>query len=175
MTPQTERLFLDGEVGRIELALDWPVDAPRGIAFIAHPHPLYGGTMDNKVVTTLARAFMALGWVAVRKNFRGVGQTEGGHDDGRGETRDFLRVVETVPTLEPMRARLPAGLPVAYAGFSFGSFVAAQTAQVRAPQRLVLVGTAAGKWAMPRVDPATIVIHGELDETIALADVFDWA
>lgn len=175
MTPQTEFLFIDGDAGRIELALDWPADAPRGIAFIAHPHPLYGGTMDNKVVTTLARAFLALGWVAVRMNFRGVGKTAGEHDAGRGETDDFLRMVESVPALASVRERLAAELPVAYAGFSFGSFVVAQAAQVRAPQRLVLVGTAAGKWAMPAVDPATIVIHGELDDTIVLADVFDWA
>ncbi len=175
MTPQTERLFLSGAVGRIELALDWPARPPRGVAFIAHPHPLFGGTMDNKVVTTLARAFVALGWLAVRKNFRGVGQTEGQHDAGRGETEDFLRVVREVPELEAVSSRLAPELPLAYAGFSFGSFVVARAAREVPPQRLVLVGSAAGKWAMPEVDPAAIVIHGELDDTIPLADVFDWA
>ena len=175
MSPQTQRLFLAGAAGRIELALDWPSAAPRGIAFIAHPHPLYGGTMDNKVVTTLARAFLALGWLAVRKNFRGVGGSEGVHDSGAGETEDFLQVVEQVPGLAEVAPRLAPGLPVAYAGFSFGSFVASRAAELRPPRRLVLVGCAAGKWQMPRVSPETILIHGELDETIPLVDVYDWA
>lgn len=175
MNPATQRLFLAGAAGRLELALDWPATAPRGVAFIAHPHPLYGGTMENKVVTTLARAFNALGWLAVRKNFRGVGMSDGLHDHGAGETDDFLRVVAEVPQLPEVAPRLAPGLPLAFAGFSFGSLVAARAAQAVAPRHLVLVGCAAGKWALPEVDPATLVIHGEADETIPLADVLAWA
>ena len=175
MNPATERRTLAGPAGRIALALDWPTAPPVGLAFIAHPHPLYGGTMDNKVVTTLVRAMVSLGWLAVRFNFRGVGDSEGTHDAGRGETEDFLHLVAALPTLPGVAERLPAGLPLAYAGFSFGSFVVAQAAQARPPRHLVLVGCAAGKWAMPAVPADTLVIHGELDETIPLADVFDWA
>jgi alpha/beta superfamily hydrolase len=175
MSPATERRSLAGAAGRIELAIDWPAAAPAGLAFIAHPHPLYGGTMDNKVVTTLVKASTMLGWLAVRLNFRGVGASEGQHDAGHGETEDFLHLVESLPGLPGVAERLPANLPLAYAGFSFGSFVVAQAAQRRAPRHLVLVGCAAGKWAMPAVPAGTLVIHGELDETIPLADVFDWA
>ena len=89
-----------GPVGQIEVALDWPDAAsPLGVAHIAHPHPLYGGSLDNKVVSTLARAFCALGWLAVRSNFRGVGATEGQHDGGRGELADLLHLIEQVPWL----------------------------------------------------------------------------
>jgi len=181
MTPRAERRLIEGPAGRLELALDWPL-APRaaGVACVGHPHPLYGGTMDNKVAATVARTFSALGWLAIRFNFRGVGQSEGMHDHGQGETLDFLHVLRTVPALAGVRERLASDPPVALAGFSFGSFVAAQAAQALAAQArpadyLVLVGAAAGKWPMPDVRADTLVIHGELDETIALAAVLDWA
>ena len=168
----TEKFSLAGHAGNMECQLDLPEHAPRGIALVAHPHPLYGGTMDNKVAATLARTFVALDYVAARFNFRGVGASAGMHDEGQGETDDMLLM------LEHMQARYP-GLPVALAGFSFGTFVQAQLQQrligAGAPAtRLVLVGAAAGKWAMPDIAPDTILIHGELDETIPLQDVFDW-
>jgi alpha/beta superfamily hydrolase len=175
---RSERRLVPGPAGRIEVALDWPdATAPRGVAHIAHPHPLYGGSLDNKVVSTLARVFCAQGWLAVRSNFRGVGATEGRHDDGRGELDDLMHLIGQVQWL-PDAA--PAAVPVALAGFSFGSFVAARAAaQLRergaAARHLVLVGAAAGKWPMPDVEPDTLVIHGEKDETILLADVFAWA
>jgi uncharacterized protein len=173
MMKMTERFTLAGGAGSMECVLDLPPDAPRGIALVAHPHPLYGGTMDNKVAQTLARAFVGLGYVAARFNFRGVGKSEGVHDDGRGETDDMALM------LAHMQARYP-GLPVALSGFSFGTFVQAQLQQRligegRPAERLVLVGTAAGKWPMPPVPPDTILIHGEVDDTITLAQVFDWA
>jgi len=177
VTIRSERRIVAGPVGRIEVALDWPEQSPPvGVAHIAHPHPLYGGSLENKVVSTLARVFAALGWLAVRSNFRGVGATEGAHDDGRGELEDLLHLIERVAWLEG-GAPAPA---IALAGFSFGTFVAAQAAaqlhRRGVPVRhLVLVGAAAGKWPMPDVDPGTLVIHGELDETILLADVFAWA
>lgn len=171
---RSERRLIEGPVGRIELAVDSPEAAPVGLAFIGHPHPLYGGTLENKVAATLARAFAGIGWLAVRPNFRGVGRSEGSHDHGGGETDDFLHVIDTAPRwLSAEVERLPRAL----AGFSFGSFVAAQAAARLAPpaSHLVLVGSAAGKWPMPAVAAETLVIHGEFDETIPLAHVFEWA
>ena len=173
MNSQTQRFSLRGAAGNIECALDLPSEAPRGVALVAHPHPLYGGTMDNKVAQTLARAFVALGYATARMNFRGVGKSEGEHDAGRGETDDMAVL------LQHMQQQYP-GLPVALGGFSFGTFVQSQLQQrlVAAgnpAERLVLVGSAAGKWAMPDVPANTILIHGEQDDTIPLADVLDWA
>jgi alpha/beta superfamily hydrolase len=174
MNSQTRYFSIAGAVGNLECALDLPEnDTPRGIALVAHPHPLYGGTMDNKVAQTLARAFVAIGYATARMNFRGVGKSEGEHDAGRGETDDMALL------LEHMQRELP-GLPVALAGFSFGTFVQSQLqqrliAQGTPAERLVLVGSAAGKWAMPEVPANTILIHGELDDTIPLKDVLEWA
>ena len=181
MTPRAEKRLIAGPAGQIELALDWPMQPPAtGLACVGHPHPLYGGTMDNKVAATIARTFAALGWLAVRFNFRGVGASHGAHDAGHGETDDLLHVVRSVPDLDGVGERLPANCPVALAGFSFGSFVAARAAQqlaasARPADYLVLVGAAAGKWPMPDVRGDTLVIHGENDETIALTAVLDWA
>lgn len=174
MNAQTQRFSITGAAGALECALDLPeATTPRGIALVAHPHPLYGGTMDNKVAQTLARAFVALGYATARMNFRGVGQSAGVHDAGRGETDDMALL------LAHMQQRYP-GVPVALAGFSFGTFVQSQLqqrliAQGTPAERLVLVGSAAGKWAMPDVPANTILIHGELDDTIPLAHVLDWA
>src|SRR5687768_14570764 len=94
MRASTRREFVAGAAGRIECAVDQPEGTPRGIALIAHPHPLYGGTLDNKVVQTLARAFVELGYETWRPNFRGVGATEGSHDEGRGELEDLAAIVK---------------------------------------------------------------------------------
>ena len=180
MPASIEKLLIDGASGRIELALDWPASAPQGIAYVGHPHPLFGGTLDNKVVATIARTFAGLGWVAVRPNFRGVGGSAGEHDEGNGETEDFLHLIDAVPSLPAVQSRLSDRPLIAMAGFSFGSFVAAKAAQTlaasnRAVRYVVLVGAAAAKWPMPKVMRDALVIHGELDETIPLADVLDWA
>ena len=180
MPASIEKLLIDGASGTIELALDWPASVPQGIAFVGHPHPLYGGTLDNKVVATIARTFAGLGWLAVRPNFRGVGGSAGQHDEGNGETEDFLHLIDAVPSLPAVQSRLSDQPPIAVAGFSFGSFVAAKAAQTlaasnRAVRYVVLVGAAAAKWPMPNVTHDALVIHGELDETIPLADVLDWA
>ena len=182
MNPGTRIVGIDGPAGRIEVAIDWPDRARHAAviatAFIGHPHPLYGGNLDNKVAATLARAFAALGWVALRPNFRGVGASEGTHDHGIGETDDFLYLIAN--TREWLGADAPtADAPRALAGFSFGSFVAARAARTLAAQHqpvrhLVLVGSAAGKWDMPDIRRDTLVIHGELDDTIALSAVLDW-
>jgi alpha/beta superfamily hydrolase len=177
MNVHTQAFSIAGAAGQIECALDLP-DAeqfatPRGIALVAHPHPLYGGTMNNKIAQTLARSFVTLGYATARMNFRGVGASAGSHDHGVGETDDMAAL------LAHMQQQYPA-LPVALAGFSFGTFVQAQLqqrliAQQTPAERLVLVGCAAGKWAMPPVPANTILIHGELDDTIPLAAVLDWA
>ncbi len=174
MNAQTKQFFLNGLAGQMQCAINIPLEqAPIGIALIAHPHPLYGGTMDNKVTQTLARTFVAMGYVAARMNFRGVEKSEGIHDHGIGETED-LKIL-----LAHMQNEYP-GLPVALAGFSFGTFVQSRLqrmmAQANNPaQRLVLVGSAAGKWELEPVPADTILIHGEQDDTIPLYDVMDWA
>lgn len=173
MNSQTRYFSLNGAAGALECALDLPESAPRGIALVAHPHPLFGGSMDNKVAQTLARAFVSLGYATARMNFRGVGKSEGEHDAGRGETDDMALL------LEHMQKEY-AGLPVTLGGFSFGTFVQAQlqqrlTAQGQPAERLALVGTAVGKWPIPNVPANTILIHGELDDTIPLSAVLDWA
>lgn len=173
MNAQTQRFSLQGAAGALECALDLPEATPRGLALIGHPHPLFGGTMDNKVVHTLTRAFVALNYAAVRMNFRGVGASEGAYDEGVGETDDMAQL------LDHMRTQYP-DLPFALAGFSFGTFVQTQLQksleeQGTPAERLVLVGSAPGKWPLPTVPADTILIHGEFDETIPLTNVFEWA
>lgn len=174
MNTQTKSFFLTGEAGQLQCALDLPPDQlPVGIALVAHPHPLFGGTMNNKVAQTLARTFVGLGYATARMNFRGVDQSDGVHDDGLGETIDMQILLTHMQNLYP-------NLPVALAGFSFGTFVQSRlqrtlTAEHRPPQRLVFVGCAAGKCELGAVPSDTILIHGELDDTIPLTDVFEWA
>ncbi len=173
MNVHTQHFSIAGPAGSLECALDVPETAARGVALIAHPHPLFGGTMDNKVVHTLVRAFVALGYASFRMNFRGVGASAGVHDEGMGETDDMAALLNHAQQQYP-------DLPLALAGFSFGTFVQARlqqhlTEQNAPAERLVLVGCAAGKWPMPSVPANTILIHGELDDTIPLQQVFDWA
>ena len=173
MNAQTERLELAGAAGRIQVLRDRAQGDEVGTVVIANPHPLFGGTMDNKVVQTLARAFVQCGWTAVRFNFRGVGASEGSHDDGVGETADLLQVV---------RELAPQG-PLALAGFSFGAYVTARALQTLWSERdvraVVLVGVAAARFQVPEL-PAeaqdrSLVIHGEVDETVPLSAALDWA
>jgi hypothetical protein len=174
LTPKTtEHLVIDGPAGALEVVLNLPAGSPhgtlRGIALVAHPHPLQGGTLDNKVAQTLARTFFALGYASVRFNFRGVGRSEGVFDQGVGETDDALAALAWA------KARFGAGLRVVLAGFSFGSYVQTRVAKSLAPERLVLVGPAVGRFAFEPVPADTIVIHGEEDDVVPLADVFAWA
>ncbi len=179
--PAQEHVFVAGPAGRIETVVEHPAVFPadgvsegiRGIALVCHPHPLFGGTLTNKVVVTLARAFVELGYVAIRPNFRGVGKSEGTHDHGEGETEDMLAVIAYA------KGRF-GEVPLALVGFSFGSYVQSRVAQRVPPERMVLVGTAAGdlgerQYTTPNVPGDTIVIHGEVDETVPLARVLDWA
>lgn len=177
MISTSQSLQLQGAAGAIEALVDTPQPADgsavRGVAVIAHPHPLFGGTMTNKVVQTVARACVLAGWQAVRFNFRGVGASQGTHDAGRGELEDLLAVVEQAA---------PHG-PLVLAGFSFGAFVTshavARLAAQRDIARVVLVGTAASRFTVAPVPSElharTLVVHGEVDDTVPLASVLDWA
>jgi alpha/beta superfamily hydrolase len=174
----TERFVIGGAAGKIEVAAHLPsAIARRAIAVVAHPHPLFGGTMDNKVVTTIARAMFDAGAAVYRFNFRGVGKTEGSHDEGRGETEDMLRVIE--------HARAAVGdntLPLWLAGFSFGGAVALAASEKAVAGEMVLVAPAFQRiahWANVQnggnPPASTLLIHGENDETVPLADSMDWA
>jgi hypothetical protein len=198
MNIRTLKISIPGLVGNIEASLDLPdelrnePDFPlRGLALVAHPHPLMGGTKDNKVAQTLARTFNQLGYASLRPNFRGVGETEGVHDDGKGELEDLLAVIQWMRQpqswfegSENIRhhgwIHQVAAFPLTIAGFSFGSYVGSHlfnrlSAQGTPAERLVMIGSAAGKWELPEVPKNTIVIHGENDETIPLPWVLDWA
>ena len=170
MNSHTQRLSIRGPAGDIECLIDEPTTALLGTAVICHPHPQHGGTMDNKVVQTLARCFLQLGLRSVRFNFRGVGGSQGGWDQGVGEVADALAVVA---------AHARAGQTFMLAGFSFGGFVAAQAAHElpdgAKPQRLVLVGPSTQKQQLPVVPADTVVVHGEADEVVPLSATFDWA
>ena len=162
------RVLIDGPAGRIETDLNDPGAARRAIALIAHPNPVQGGTKDNKVVTTLAKALYALGYVTARPNFRGVGASEGTHDAGRGETDDLIAVAAYL-------VRRFGELPILLAGFSFGGFVQTRVARRLGAVRLLLVGPAVNRFAAETVPADTLVIHGEQDEVVPLAAVLDWA
>ncbi|MEO8409162.1 MAG: alpha/beta fold hydrolase [Propionivibrio sp.] len=182
MKSSEEKVRIDGPAGALELIVDDPGEL-RGIALVCHPHPLFGGTQNNKVTYTLARTFAHLGYLAIRPNFRGVGASAGAHDDGHGECDDMLEV------LADARQRY-GDLPIALAGFSFGAYVqtrvaAAMVAAQHPAQRLVLVGMATGRiedegegdrqYAAPTVPGDSIVIHGAADTTVPLANVLAWA
>ena len=177
MNAQTEYLQIAGPAGVLEVARDDPSvskGGTQGTALIAHPHPLFGGTMHNKVVQTLARAFVQQGWQTVRFNFRGVENSAGVHDNGVGELNDMLAVLAAVA---------PSG-PLCLAGFSFGGFVAAGAlaachAAGRDVQHAALVGVAASRFSVPALPPQwharTLVVHGEADDTVPLSAAMDWA
>jgi alpha/beta superfamily hydrolase len=168
MNPSTARQSVAGPAGTIECAIDAPAGVPRGTVVVCHPHPQHGGTMDNKVVQTLARAFVALGWRSVRFNFRGVGGSQGAWDEGVGEVDDALAVIAAFAEPSFMLA-----------GFSFGAFVASQAAarldDGAKPQRMVLVGPSTERQQMASVPADTVVIHGEVDDVVPLASTLAWA
>jgi alpha/beta superfamily hydrolase len=173
-----KKFAIAGPAGNLEGVAHLPDGEPRAIAVVAHPLPIMGGTMDNKVVTTLAKTFVELGFIALRFNFRGVGASDGGFDNGNGEVEDVLAVIS--------HAQQEYGdLPLILSGFSFGGYVQARAAQHLHPHphRLVLIAPAVGRsvpsfknsTGMPPVRHDTLLVHGELDEVVALADVLHWA
>jgi hypothetical protein len=174
MKPDTQRSSIAGPAGAVQCATDLPAGEVRGTAVICHPHPQFGGTLDNKVVQTLARAYVQMGWRAVRFNFRGVGESVGAWDEGRGEIDDAMAVIAAERAARP-------DLPLMLAGFSFGGYVAAHAADRLAAagtpaQRLLLVGPATSRFTLPAtVAPDTVVIHGEADDVVPLPATLDWA
>lgn len=173
MNAQTQHFNVTGPAGAIECALDLPAGAPQGWLVVCHPHPQFGGTMDNKVVRTLARAGVALGLAAVRFNYRGVGASGGVWDEGRGEVDDALAVIAAT------RERFAALPAFALAGFSFGGYVAATAAArlpaAQQPQRLALVAPSTLKHEVPPVPAHTLLVHGETDDVVPLSASLDWA
>jgi alpha/beta superfamily hydrolase len=173
MAVSAQALWLDLPGGRHQAVLEKAATPAKGLAYVAHPHPLFGGTMDNKVVQTLSRAYVQSGWDCLRFNFRGVGQSEGVYDEGLGETDDVL---------EALRQLAPEG-PLALAGFSFGAFVACQVISRLWPsqrlEKIILVGTAVTHFnptTLPeQLHDQTLLVHGESDDTVALPAVLQWA
>jgi uncharacterized protein len=163
-----EKILLDGPAGKLEVVVNDPGASRRAIALIAHPHPLYGGTLDNKVAQTLAKTFYELNCVALRPNFRGVGASEGKYDEGRGEVDDMLAV-------HAYAKKQFGDVPVYSAGFSFGGFIAAQICKKLQINQLVMIAPAVETFPVGEVPKDTIVIHGELDETVPYQNILDWA
>ncbi len=168
--------LIAGAAGAIEVAAHVSdVRAPVAIAVVAHPHPLFGGTMDNKVATTLARALFDAGAATYRFNFRGIGKTEGVHDDGRGETADLLTVVAHASATH-------LGAPLWLAGFSFGAAVTLAASEQVTCEEMILVAPGFSRmshWQNVRsggvVPESTLLIHGEKDDTVPLVDSLNWA
>ncbi|MCF8171525.1 MAG: alpha/beta hydrolase [Candidatus Methylopumilus sp.] len=179
MPAYTETTTFDGLAGVIDCALDWPEGAPTGWALVLHPNPAQGGTRDNKVVTTIARACVQRGLLAIRPNFRGIGSSGGAFDHGKGELLDMAALVEQ------FRVRYPeiAAMPWVLGGFSFGTSIAVQLyakwdrLQKNLPNIVVLTGSAAMRFRHSDVKAPedALVIHGEVDEVVPLSEVMDWA
>ena len=166
--PTLKKFSITGTAGNLEGIAHLPDESPQAIVVVAHPLPTMGGTMDNKVVTTLAKTFVELGFVALRFNFRGVGNSSGEFDEGNGEVEDVLAVVR--------HARQEYGdLPLILSGFSFGGYVQARAALQLHPQQLVLVAPAVGRFQMPNVPANTLLIQGDMDEVVELQTVMEWA
>jgi alpha/beta superfamily hydrolase len=166
--PTQKNISIPGSAGNLEGSLHLPDVAPTAIVVVAHPLPTMGGTMDNKVVTTLTKALVELGYAALRFNFRGVGASEGSYDEGHGETLD------AIATANFLRGEFP-NLPLLLAGFSFGGYVQARAAAELNPQQLILIAPAVGRFAMPHVPANTLLVHGDLDEVVSLDDLLHWA
>lgn len=177
MTSQTTAFPCDvttsipGPVGALEAMTTCPAGEPKGVAVVCHPHPLYGGTMHNKVVHTLARALVELGFRTVRFNFRGVGASAGRYDQGVGETEDALAVLEWA------RARAPQA-PLWLAGFSFGAFMALRAAARFSVAQLILVAPPVQNY--PELGPPPVprapvlVLQGDRDDVVSPAAVQAW-
>jgi alpha/beta superfamily hydrolase len=166
LNPRTQRRTVAGPAGDLECAIDAPEGVARGIAVVCHPHPLHGGTMDNKVVVTLARAFVQCGWRTVRFNFRGIGGSGGTWDEGRGEVDDALAIVGALRDGDEA---------LACAGFSFGGYVASHAAAALGAQTVVLIGPATQNFTVAAVPQGTLVVQGEIDEVVPLSATLDWA
>jgi len=171
----TQKFFIDGPAGKLEAVLGEPESAPKGIAVIAHPHPLHGGTMDNKVVHTLFTALLKLEFITVKFNFRGVGRSEGSFGQGVGETEDVIAVTQAIRN--QFSHQFPE-IPLLLAGFSFGGAVQLHAAEKLAPEFLLLVAPSVANLRAPPVPETTqyaLIIHGDKDDVILPEAVLGWA
>ena len=165
---EVRKFSIPAPAGALQGMVHVPDTTPRAIAVVAHPLPTLGGTMEHKIVTTLAKTFAELGCVALRFNFRGVGESSGSYDEGNGEVDDALAVARHA--LQEFGT-----LPLILSGFSFGAYVQARAAQQLSVHQLVLIAPAVRRFAMPAVAPDTLIVHGEMDEVVPLADLMNWA
>ena len=175
MPAVTQKFFIDGPAGKLEVILGEPESVPKGIAIIAHPHPLHGGTMDNKVIHTLFTTLLALGFITAKFNFRGVGKSEGTFDHGIGEIEDVMVVTQTVR--DQFNAH-SADLPLLLAGFSFGGAIQLHAAEQLAPEFLILVAPSVVNLNAPAVPEATklaLIIQGDQDDIVIPGDLLAWA
>lgn len=174
-----EKVVYEGQVGAVDCVIDWPDGTPRGWALVLHPHPVQGGTRDNKVVTTISRSCAEHGLVAVRPNFRGVGESDGEFDNGIGETADMAAVVQQFSSAHP---DIAAGKWV-LGGFSFGTSVAAQLYSelaeqgLKVPDAVILAGAAVERFKFRDITlpDDTLLIHGEMDDVVPLSETLDYA
>ena len=167
MTKQ-HKLRIKGPVGPIETVIEEPSGTPSGLALIAHPHPLKGGSLDNKVAWTLARAAVSSGLVAVRPNFRGVGESAGEYDHGIGETDDLLVLVAAITAHY-------GKLPWTLMGFSFGAYVQHRVAQELHAEHLIMVGPAVSMYSFEATHIPTTILHGTEDEVIPFQAAREYA
>ena len=173
LTEWEKEFLIPGPTGQLEViasAVREPITQRQVVGVICHPHPLFGGTMHNKVVSTLVRAFNNLGVPAVRFNFRGVGLSEGVHDEGKGELQDLLTVIAWA------KAQYPDA-EVWLAGFSFGAAISAHAATLGVCTRLVSVAPPVPRFdlpTLPAINCPWIVVQGESDDVVIPQDVYAW-
>lgn len=169
--PRSRRVSVPGPVGRLEAIVEiQSEDASAGIVVVCHPHPQHGGTMHNKVAHTLARAFVRMGFAALRFNFRGVEGSDGEYDDGIGELDDALAAARW------MRAEFATG-PLWLAGFSFGAAIAVRAASATQPDGLITVAPAVSRFAAGLQDqPACpwLIVQGDADELVSVEATIEW-
>lgn len=175
MSAVTQKFFIDGPAGRLETVLGEPQSVPKGIAVIAHPHPLHGGTMDNKIVHTLFTTLLELGFITAKFNFRGVGLSEGQFNHGSGEIDDVLAVTHT---LREQFAHQVTDIPLLLAGFSFGGAIQLHVAKQLAPEFLILVAPSVVNLKAPPVPETTrcaLIVQGDKDDIVLPEAVLTWA
>ena len=174
---QSQKFFehFIGKAGLIQTVITVPTDKFDGLVFITHPHPLFGGSMDNKVVTTIDKAYLAKNFATVKFNFRGVGSSEGCFDNGLGETEDFLLLFDQIMNFQPIQSRLKEqSTLISFAGFSFGTYVISQALLKKSVDFSLLIGIAPNKWDYPDIKQNFTAIHGEIDDVVPLPDILSW-
>ena len=175
MPAVTQKFFIDGPAGKLEVILGEPESIPRGIAIIAHPHPLHGGTMDNKVIHTLFTTLLELEFITAKFNFRGVGKSEGNFDHGIGEIEDVITVTQTIRS---QFSNHSTDLPLLLAGFSFGGAIQLHAAERLNPKYLILIAPSVANLNAPTVPETTqyaLIIQGDKDDIVSPDTLLAWA